>query len=48
MPQVHGGDIAGHEANARYVSNGLGTEMLESLIEEAESEIADIKRKAIR
>jgi len=31
-----------------YVGNGLGKEMLESLIEEAEVQIADIKRRVIQ
>ena len=32
----------------RYVGNGLGKEMLELLIEEAEAQIADIKRRVIQ
>ena len=31
-----------------YVGKGLGKEMLDSLIEEAESQIAEIKRKVIQ
>jgi hypothetical protein len=31
-----------------YVGHGLGKEMLESLIEEAEEQLADIKRKIIQ
>lgn len=32
----------------KYVGKGLGKEMLASLIEEAESQIIDIKRKVIQ
>jgi len=41
MPQAHGGAIAGHETNAALCRHGLGKEMLESLIEDAEARLAD-------
>lgn len=39
--------LLGMKQMRHYVGNGLGKEMLESLIEEAEAQIADIKRRVI-
>jgi hypothetical protein len=48
MPQKYGSEIAALETDAALCGQGLGKEMLESLIEEAETLIADIKRKVIQ
>jgi len=40
--------LLGMKQMRRYVGNGLGKEMLELLIEEAEAQIADIKRRVIQ
>ena len=40
--------LMGMKQIQEYVGKGLGKEMLASLIEEAESQIVDIKRKVIQ
>lgn len=40
--------LLGMKQMRHYVGDGLGKEMLESLIEEAEAQIADIKRRVIQ
>lgn len=40
--------LLGMKQMRHYVGHGPGKEMLESLIEEAESQIAEIKRKVIQ
>jgi len=40
-------NLLGLKKMRHYVGNGVGKEMLEELIEEAETQIADIKRRVI-
>lgn len=40
--------LLGMKQMRHYVGDGLGKEMLESLIDEAEAQIADIKRRVIQ
>ena len=40
--------LLGMKQMRHYVGHGVGKEMLESLIEEAEEQLADIKRKIIQ
>jgi hypothetical protein len=41
-------NLSGMKQMREYVGHGLGRVMLEALIEEAESQIAEIKRKLIQ
>jgi hypothetical protein len=41
-------NLMGMKQMRLYVGQGLGRQMLESLIEEAETQIADIKRRVIQ
>ena len=41
-------NLLGMKQMRDYVGQGVGREMLEALIEEAESQIAEIKRKLIQ
>ena len=47
IKRMHATSI-GMKQMRRYVGHGLGKEMLESLIEEADSQIAEIERRVIR
>ena len=40
-------NLVGMKQMRHYVGHGVGKEMLESLIEEAEEQLAEIKRKII-
>lgn len=40
--------LLGMKQMRHYVGDGLGKEMLESLIDEAEAQLADIKRRVIQ
>jgi len=41
-------NLSGMKQMRDYVGRGVGREMLEALIEEAESQVAEIKRKLIQ
>jgi hypothetical protein len=48
MPQADGGDGDGHEADAVIRKRGSGKQILESLIEEGETQFADLECRVIQ